>query len=377
MTRSRRPRSSSPAPDDQPVVRVRDQGELVAAIPAMLGFHPRESLVLMATGGSSGRRLGLTLRIDLPPPEIPAYAEHAEVVAVSAARGLLLDDPVGAVAVVLAPSTGDPPCLPHRRLAGLVAQALAEHEVDVHTLLWAESTTGGAHWACYDPCACRGLVPDPAVTEFVVATVAEGGVVHADRGALERLVEPADPAALRRREELLIRGDEGGDTTDAADEGGLAVEVASGEAALEAAIADAATGRLALSDSRVVALATALAIPAVQEAALQWSAGTRAAATEQLWAALTRETPAPQAAVPAVLLAVSALLRGDGALANVALERAEHAWPGHLLSGVVRAAAEAGLRPSEVREWLRAGLAPERVQSVGAPRSGRRARWPA
>src|SRR5215218_4174549 len=97
--------------DDRPVLRVRDQGELVAAVPAMLGFHPRESLVLMATGGRSGRRLGLTLRVDLPPPGHPDYAEHVEIIVASAVRGLLLDDPAGAIAIVVSepgPARGDP-----------------------------------------------------------------------------------------------------------------------------------------------------------------------------------------------------------------------------------------------------------------------------
>jgi hypothetical protein len=337
----------------------------------MLGFHPRESLVLMATGGGSGRRLGLTLRVDLPPPEDPAYAEHAEVVAASAVRGLLLDDPAGAVAVVLAPSTGDPPCLPHRRLAGLVTQALAERDVEVHALVWAESTTGGARWACYEPCGCWGLVPDPAATEFVVTTVAEGRVVHPDRDALRRLVEPVDPGVLRRREQLLLRSEAGGGC---AAGGSAVVDAPDGAAALEAAIADTAAGGLTLSDSRVVALAGALGIPAVQAAALCWTTGSGAAAAEQLWAALARETPDPEAAVAATLLAVSALVRGDGALANVALDRAERAWPGHLLAGVVRAAAQAGLRPDEVRAWLHEGLAVEPARAADAPPSARRGR---
>ena len=37
---------------------------------------------------------------------------------------------------------------------------------------------------------------------------------------------------------------------------------------------------------------------------------------EHLWAALVRETPDPEAAEPAALLAACALLRGDGALAG-------------------------------------------------------------
>ncbi len=76
------------------------------------------------------------------------------------------------------------------------------------------------------------------------------------------------------------------------------------------------------------------------------------AAAEQLWAALARETPAPEAAEPAALLAVSALLRGDGALANVALDRAAEAWPGHLLSRQLRAVASSGLAPGELGKAL-------------------------
>jgi hypothetical protein len=138
--------------------------------------------------------------------------------------------------------------------------------------------------------------------------------------------------------------------------GGTVVRLAlmiAGLAVVDAAINDTAAGRLVLSDAGVVALATALGIGEVRAAALQHCLGPRAAAAEQLWAALARETPDPEAAEPATLLAVSALLRGDGALANIALDRAERAWPGHAFSTLVRGAAEAGLRPSLVRALLR------------------------
>jgi hypothetical protein len=345
--------------DDRPVLRVRDQGELVAAVPAMLGFHPRESLVLMATGGRSGRRLGLTLRVDLPPPEHPEYADQ---VARSAVRALLLDDPAGAIGIVVTesgPAHGDPP--PHLLLADRVRLALEEQHLHLHALLWAEHTTGGARWACYEPCGCAGFVPDPSTTAFVAAAVAEGRVVHTDRTALEALVAPAGPEHLRRREKLLIQA------TDAALEGAGSEIVADpvvGLAVVDAAIADAAAGRFVLSDAGVVALATALGIAEVRAAALQHCVGPRAPAAEHVWAALARETPDPEAAEPAALLAVSALLRGDGALANVALDRAERAWPGHAFSDLVRSAAEAGLRPSLVRALLCDGAAPGPVRST-------------
>ncbi len=328
----------------------------MAAVPAMLGFHPGESLVLMATGGRSGRRLGLTLRIDLPPPGHPEYEEHAELVAVSAVRALLLDDPAGAIAVVVSEpgaARGTPPeVLPHRLLAGRVALALEEQHLPLHALMWAEHTAGGARWACYEPCECAGLVPDPAATPFVAAVVAEGRVVHADRAELQALVAPADPARLRRREERLIRAADGELEGEASE---IVVDPAAGMAAIDAAIAQTAAGRLVLSDGSVVALSTALGLPGVRSLALRCCAGPAAVAAEQLWAALTRETPDPEAAEPATLLAVSALLRGDGALANIALDRAEQAWPGHAFADLIRRVAVAGLRPSQLRETLLGG----------------------
>ena len=50
-------------------------------------------------------------------------------------------------------------------------------------------------------------------------------------------------------------------------------------------------------------------------------------------AALHDASPDPEAAEPATLLAACALLRGDGALAGIVLDRAQQAWPGHRLSG--------------------------------------------
>jgi hypothetical protein len=334
------------------VLSVRDQGELIAAVPVLIGFHPRDSLVLLATGGESGRRIGLTLRIDLPPPGPGARAE-AEAVADAAVRGLLLDAPAGAAVIVVGGAGGSGP--PHGALVDLVV-----HRLEGHTVGWAESTAAGAHWACYDPCGCAGSLPDPASTPLAVSAVVGGQVVRGEREELERLVAPADAGRLRRREELLIRAaDEATrDGTTGIDTGIDTGADAVVETVVDPAIADAAAGRLVLDDTRVLALAGALVDPAVRDVAMLRCAGPDAAAAEQLWTALVRETPDPEAAEPAALLAVSALLRGDGALANVALERAERAWPGHRLTGILRSITEAGVRPARVRECLRRGLTP-------------------
>ena len=116
-----------------------------------------------------------------------------------------------------------------------------------------------------------------------------------------------------------------------------------------------------LDDVRAVAVVRALQIPLVRDAAVAACTGSRPAAAEALWAALARGTPDPEAAEPAALLALMGLLHGDGALANVALQRAEAAWPGHHLTATLRGLAAAGIRPSELRACL-----------VGAPLPGLR-----
>lgn len=340
-------------------VTVSDPGELIAATPVLLGFAPRSSLVAMALGGASGARLGLTLRIDLPPPE------HTTAAAECVVNGILLDEPLGVVILVVgAGGDAGPPA------AELVEQVVAGFEsraVDVPLTLWAESTRSGSRWACYDACACTGIVPGADKTPLAVAALADGRVVYGDRTDLERLVAPADPDRIRRREAMLVAaidaavdglaagavgGANSGDPGDGVVEG-----IAALDAALDAGAAatGAAEGGPVLDDEQVLALTWALAVPTVRDVAIAACTGPRPAAAEALWTALVRETPDPEAAEPAALLALSALLRGDGALANVALERAESAWPGHGLTATLRDLARVGTRPSELRACLASG----------------------
>lgn len=330
-------------------LHIGEPAELVAALPYLLGFHPRESLVLVATGGRSGRRLGLTVRVDLPPPE------DVTVVAGAAVQSLMLDDPAGAAVIVLS-GGADPP---GRALVDHVVDRLGARGVDVHTVMWAAATVAGARWSCFDdPPCCGGVLPDPATTAFAAAAVARGVVARADRGDLARHVAAADDVRLARREALIVA-----EHDRIVDEGRPPAGRVAALATVDAALEDAVAGRLALDDHRVVALAVALSDLRVRDAAMLRATGATAAAAEHLWAALCREMPDPEAAEPAALLAVSALLRGDGALAHVALDRAEQAWPGHRLTGLLRQVADAGIRPGVFRDYIGAGDV--RVGSAG------------
>jgi hypothetical protein len=426
-------------------VSLSEPGDLIAATPALLGFVPRSSLVAMSLGGASGRRLGLTLRSDLPPPE--HVAEAAEKVV----GGLLLDHPAAVVVIVIGPG-GDagPPAV---EFVERVVAGLAEHGVDSCHALWTGSTSAGSRWRCYGECGCTGLVPPSSTSPLMAAAQAEGRVVRADRSELERLVAPVDDRVLRRREALLDAAvDEEADATfaafadlattpaasapaattaaapgaaapDAAGRRGAGeresrghwvdprVEVIEGIAVLDAAL-DAAQEALAaarggstvaepdaepaptsegggagggapsvgadgwLDDERVVALIRALQIPVVRDAAVAACTGSRPAAAEALWAALARGTPDPEAAEPAALLALMGLLQGDGALANVALRRAESAWPGHHLTETLRGLAAAGIRPSELRACLTGAPVAHRDRQRSSATAPRRRRAP-
>src|SRR5882757_8183666 len=49
-------------PDELPVLRLREPGDLIEAVPYLLGFHPRQSLVIIGLARAS---VALTTRVDL------------------------------------------------------------------------------------------------------------------------------------------------------------------------------------------------------------------------------------------------------------------------------------------------------------------------
>ncbi|GAA4683085.1 DUF4192 domain-containing protein [Pseudonocardia yuanmonensis] len=357
-------------PDDpDSPVRVGTEG-LLAAVPVLIGFRPRNSLVMIATGGPQGRRVGLTLRVDLPPPEDP---ELVAALCESAAAALCRDDPEGAAVLVVGggepsppPGPGEPVWPPRADVAGAATLALLEREIGVHTVAWAAEIAAGAPWRCYPlhDCRCEGTLPDPAASVLAATAVARGAVLRDSREELERVVEPAgtgeDPAPA--------------DATDVAD-AGPGAEPAAGRSAggagsagagpaeertpaadprrmLREALADGAAGRLDVGRRLAGAVAAAVRRPRFRDEALAACAGPSAPEAEQLWSALARTCPGAEAATPAALLAVSALLRGDGALANVALDRALRADPGHRLASTLRVALDGGWGPREIRAWM-------------------------
>ncbi|RBY88016.1 DUF4192 domain-containing protein [Blastococcus sp. TBT05-19] len=349
--------STAPPTADRPEVRLSDPGEIAAALPHLLGFRPRESVVLIGLGGPSGGRVGLTVRADLPGPHDAAGA------AVVLTRSLRTDRLDAALVVVVSeePDGVDPweddellvgAALPHRAVVHALMLELAAADVAVRDVLLVR----GGRWWSYDcPYACCGPgagTPVPGgVSPLAAAAVTAGQVLAPDRAALgARLDPPPGTHQLMRAACLRVASERAA----RAREAGWAALTEECWTVVVGAVARSRPGVPAapLTDDEFAAVLWALRDVRVRDRALSLALDDDAAAAEALWTECTRRGPAPLDAAPATLLAVSVWLRGDGAMANVALERALDSDPDHALAGLLREGLDACLTPGDLRELV-------------------------
>jgi hypothetical protein len=357
---SRRARRHVPR-SERACVRISDPGEIAASLPALLGFRPRESVVLISLSG--GRRVGLTVRGDLPPPEGEAGAV-AEL-----ARTVRTDGP-GAVLLVVVSEAPDVPeraggragdggaaGLPHRGVVHQLVVALAEDGVPVREALLVRA---GRWWSYECPRACcapgAGTPLPDGVSVLEAASVATGVVIERDRSDLvARITGPGGfaggamaAACARVAVECSARVLEVG-FDEVAEESWSAITTA----AARCRPGSPGTG---LTDREVARVVWGLRDRDVRDRALALATGMDAPAAEILWTECTRRTPTPLDVAPATLLAVSAWLRGDGAMANVALTRALAGEPTYPLARLLAQALAGCLPPVELRALIGAAL---------------------
>ncbi|MGY1616257.1 DUF4192 domain-containing protein [Geodermatophilus sp. SYSU D00691] len=319
-------------------VRLTDPGELAAGLPHLLGFRPAESVVVVGLGGESGGRVGMTVRMDIPPPQ------HAVPLAGAVARGIATDAPE-AVLIALVSEAPDEPDLPHRPLVHELVLTLAAAGIPVREVLLIRD---GRWWSydCPDPCCAPGAgTPLPAgVSPLAAASVVTGQVVAQSRGELAtrlRSLDRLDVEAVRAAYLAMTPADR----TRAREDGWATVERAL------SARRDGAAPAL-LPPGELAEVLCALQHRAVRDRALGLALGADAAAAESLWTECTRRAPFPLAAPPATLAAVSAWLRGDGAMAGIALEHALDHDEDYDLARLLRSGLAACVRPEELRALI-------------------------
>jgi hypothetical protein len=125
-------------------------------------------------------------------------------------------------------------------------------------------------------------------------------------------------------------------------------------AAVHAGLAHCRAGT-ALSDAALARILWGLRDRAVRDRALQLALADDDAALDSLWTECTRRAPRRYVPAPATLLAVGAWLRGDGAMAGVALERALAADRRYRLARLLDEALAACVPPAELRAAIAGG----------------------
>lgn len=332
MTSDDRTSRKTPRPTVGPIL-LTDPCELIAATPHLLGFFPAESLVMHVVNDAS---LTFTLRMTLPekPWLYRSLAQH--VVAVVESRR-------GTSAALLLVSASRIP-----RLAGHLQTEFAAAGIPIATY-GMPTIAEGSEWFSYGTDGECGLIPDPSASPLAMDMVLRGLVTYSSREELAATLAPDPEEALARRAALIAAAHQG-QTTDH--------DVTEARQHIRREVERTPHRQAPLSDEEIAALAVALEDRRVRDWCLHFTADRQAVAAERLWTELTRQCPAPQCAEPAVLLAMFAYVRGEGALAMIALDRALEARPDHALGELLRRAVNQGIPPGELadivdvsREW--------------------------
>jgi hypothetical protein len=300
---------------------VRSTVDLLAAVPCLLGFHPTDSLVVLAM---RRQQIVFAARGDLPRRRASraSLSAHADEIA-----GVVARQDVQAATVI---GYGPPERV--ERAAAAICVALAGAGVEIHDVL---RVTAGRYWSLAGDDRGCGTPFDPSTSAVAAEAVFAGQAVLPNRTALIRSVAPLRGPARKAMSRATSRAMQR-----------LAAEPAllpAGKAAVRAALSvGQAGGRL--TDDEVAWLSLLLCHRPVHDFA--WQLTTPDDWQTTLWTdVLTRAEP-DLAAAPATLLAYAAWRCGQGALASVALERALRAEPEYPMALLLDETIRRGTPPS-------------------------------
>ena len=319
-------------------------GTLIAALPAVLGFVPENSLVLATIEHG---QLGCVMRVDLSTSLADALDHLAEVAGASgpdAAIAVIVDEDGAACRVCLDE---------HRELAVALADALLLHGIELLASFVVDRLEAGGRWRCAADQSCGGTIEDPSSTPMAAAAVLDGRRLYARRADLLEVIAVQNPRRAAALGAALSDIDEE-DGEDGEDEPRTDSDVrADVEHALEMSrrVSDGAL----LTDDDLIRLARGIVDPRVRDTLYALAVGCEAGRAESLWAVLARTLPQPWRAEALVLLAFSAYARGDGPLAGVSLEAALKADPHHRMAAMLDQALQTGMRPDQIRELAQTG----------------------
>ncbi|MCW2762681.1 MAG: hypothetical protein JWR85_2882 [Marmoricola sp.] len=312
-----RPVAPEPAKPDPSTFVARTPTDLIAVVPAVLGFHPQDSVVLLTFGPPGG---AFHARVDLPVE--PSEQEDVAAVLVDA----VIANRVARAAVLLYTDDVE---VAHAQ-ARLLVGRLLDLDVDVIEVLRIDD----GHWHSLPENGSPGTAYDLDTHPFTAQRVFEGQVVHRDRDELadslvgtdeEDAVEVALAAA--RFADLMATSEEAREPA----HGFLRTEARWLQRRIRARLVD--RRHLEPSDAgRMLVLASL-----VPTRDVAWAEITRETSGPHvdLWRDLVRRSPRDLLPGASSLLAFAAWQHGDGALAWCAIDRCLEVDPDYSMAHCV------------------------------------------
>lgn len=322
--------------DGEFLLRLREPLDVLGAVPYLLGYQPRDSIVLI---GLSDWRLHVTTRADLP-------IDAGDLAATTdGLYEMLSGTPVdSAIVVGYGPEEHIRPLLPRltstlERLGITLFEVIRAHD--------------GHYWSylCPDPHCCRpeGTPYDIRDSRVAAEATLAGLPTMPDQATYERQVEPIGGAARQAMAQATVQAHEQlfRLVTEAVDEDDLCARLyQAGQDAISAGLAAHAAGGT-LDDDAAAWLIVLVSYVEVRDLAIDRLGGSRSEwlVSRSLWLDLLRR--AEPDLVPAVgtVFALGAWQRGDLILARLAIERALAEDPEYPLARLVDNAIAHGLRP--------------------------------
>jgi len=323
-------------------LRLRSPADVVSAIPYLIGFHPADSVVVLVCDDSAG---AYAVRLDLTAHD--ALLEHiADLVARRRPEAVILAG--YGLAGRVTP------------MVERVRDRLQARGVRLREALRVEDDRFWSY-LCSDLACCppEGTRVDVRASPVAAAAIAGGLVALPDRGELCRMLAPAGGEGMRRAvaraEARVARW---------AEDDVAAVSsrmVTEGVPLVRLVIERACAGSDPPTDDEVAWLGILLVSVRVRDEAWVRMNEPDLDAHIHLWRHVLTRVPEPYAAAPACLLAFAAWRSGEGALANVALDRAFAADPHYSMARLLQELFISGLPP-----WsLPMNLGPHELDQTG------------
>lgn len=311
---------------EQSILRLRKPRDLVEAVPYLLGFHPRSSVVLVGLAPSRGvtglGRVTITARLDIADLVDVASprAGTACAAATQAAQGVTGSGATGVVGVVFT-EAGDEPedCVRAMACAGRACE-----EAGLEVADWFVAS------ARHEQAAAPGLIATQATYAGLVA--------RPDR---ESMVELLQPAAQAERERLRDDLERSCNARRQAIRAGRGQRYQRGSVR---ALFAASRALMLADDAQVVRFGAALDDIRVRDACWLGVEGGRLDG-ENLWRELARRLPRPYDAAPLFLFGWVRWRAGDGALAGIAARMALDSDPDYRAAALLDGALRQGLDP--------------------------------